>query len=212
MECLRSWQTFPTPLYVADYGLNDESGTIICSYPPNVNKPLIPIPYAEETMHGFEYEVASHMLLHGMDEEALKCVRAVRQRYDGERRNPWNELECGSNYARSLSSYALLLAYSGFHCDAYKMELSFSPLHHADGKWFFAMESGFGEVVFMKKCVQVKVLFGKIGIKTLLLDRPCTGNASFKSGEIKAKLVAGGMRFDTAIEINTGEVLCVWTK
>ena len=39
--------------------LNDEAGTIICSYPEGANLPAIPIPYCEETMTGFEYALAS---------------------------------------------------------------------------------------------------------------------------------------------------------
>ncbi len=59
-------------------------------------------------MTGFEYQVASHMIQEGLVHEGLQIVRSVRERFDGERRNPWNEFECGSNYARAMASYALL--------------------------------------------------------------------------------------------------------
>ena len=80
------------------YALDDEAGTIICSYPRAL--PVVPITYAQETMHGFEYQAAGHMIQEGMLAEGVELVRAVRDRYDGSRRNPWNEIECGSNYAR----------------------------------------------------------------------------------------------------------------
>ena len=51
------------------------------------------------------------MIMTGLVDEGMTCVEAIRQRYDGERRNPWNEFECGSNYARSMASYALLNAF-----------------------------------------------------------------------------------------------------
>ncbi|NLD87023.1 MAG: hypothetical protein GX633_02025, partial [Clostridiales bacterium] len=40
------------------YCVNSESGTVICDYPEGVKKPTIPIPYTQETMHGFEYALA----------------------------------------------------------------------------------------------------------------------------------------------------------
>ncbi|MEI3473172.1 MAG: GH116 family glycosyl hydrolase [Blautia faecis] len=67
------------------YGLNSEQGTIICSYPPDRAKPKIPVPYAEETMHGYEYQAASHMIMHRHEKEGLTCVAAVRSRYDGKK-------------------------------------------------------------------------------------------------------------------------------
>lgn len=81
------------------YCVDDEAGTLICAYPEDRRRPAISAPYAEETMHGFEYQAAAHMIQEGMVEEGMRLVTAVRDRYDGERRNPWNEMECGSNYA-----------------------------------------------------------------------------------------------------------------
>lgn len=49
-----------------------------------------------------------------MVDEALEIVRAVRRRYDGVRRNPFSEIECGYHYARSLASWGLIPALSGF--------------------------------------------------------------------------------------------------
>ena len=40
----------------------------------------------------------------GLVDEGLEIVRAVRARHDGARRNPWNEVECGNHYARSLAT------------------------------------------------------------------------------------------------------------
>ena len=54
------------------------------------------------------------MIFAGMAREGIESVRNVRARYDGERRNPWNEPECGQHYARAMSSWSTLLAASGF--------------------------------------------------------------------------------------------------
>ena len=61
-------------------------------------------------------------------DEGIALVDAVRARHDGVRRNPWNEVECGNHYARSMSSWALLLALTGMRADIAKDELSFAPV------------------------------------------------------------------------------------
>ena len=59
-------------------------------------------------MTGFEYEFAALLSLYGMTEESKKIVRSVRNRYDGSNRNPFGEIECGSNYVRSMASWSLI--------------------------------------------------------------------------------------------------------
>jgi hypothetical protein len=49
-----------------------------------------------------------------MTREGVRCFEDVRRRFDGERRNPWDELECGHHYARAMSAWSGLLATSGF--------------------------------------------------------------------------------------------------
>lgn len=83
--------------------------------------------YSDEVWPGVEYHVAAHLLLEGFANEALEVVGAVRDRHDGTRRNPWDEVECGHHYARSMSSFTLLLAATGFRCDLASGWLSFEP-------------------------------------------------------------------------------------
>ncbi|MBQ8440348.1 MAG: hypothetical protein IJX19_06795, partial [Clostridia bacterium] len=116
------------------FSLNDESGAVICDYPEGVKKPDIPVPYCEETMTGFEYQMAGLLISRGYVEEGKKLVYALHERFDGERRNPWNEFECGSNYSRSMSSYALLLALSGFRFDMSRGYLGFDPKDPLDDR------------------------------------------------------------------------------
>jgi hypothetical protein len=110
------------------YSLNDEAGVVICDWPEGKHKPVVPVPYAEETMYGFEYQVAVHMIQEGLVKEGMEIIKAIRSRFDGEKRNPWNEFECGSNYARSMASYALLNAFSGFEFDMTKGIIGFNPV------------------------------------------------------------------------------------
>lgn len=107
--------------------LNDEAGLILCSWPRG-GRPRFPFVYSDEVWTGVEYHVAAHLITEGWHDQALEMVRAVRRRHDGVRRSPWNEVECGHHYARSMSSWMLLLALSGVQADMARAELSFAPV------------------------------------------------------------------------------------
>ncbi|MBQ9117203.1 MAG: hypothetical protein IJY04_09285 [Clostridia bacterium] len=126
-----------------NFSLNDEAGTVICSYPEGARLPAIPIPYCEETMTGFEYALAGLMISEGYVDEGESIVKAVRDRYDGGKRNPWNEIECGSNYARSMASYALMPIYSGFSFDMTEKHIGFAPVRNS-GKYLFSVCESWG--------------------------------------------------------------------
>lgn len=79
-----------------------EGGTVVCEYPKDAAKPYMPVMYNGETVPGMEYQFAGVLASHGMIDEAIKIIRTVRNRFDGRKRNPWNEFECGSIYARSM--------------------------------------------------------------------------------------------------------------
>jgi uncharacterized protein (DUF608 family) len=93
------------------YAMGGEGGLLLCSWPRG-GKPLLPFVYSDEVWTGIEYQVAAHLILLGRRAEGLEIVRTCRARYDGVRRNPFNEYECGHWYARALSSYALLQAFA----------------------------------------------------------------------------------------------------
>ncbi len=173
------------------YGLNDEAGVVICTWPGGSRKPAVPIPYAEESMHGFEYQVASHMIAHGMVDEGLTIVRSIRDRYDGEKRNPWNEFECGNNYARSLASWALLPVFSGFRCDLVRQALGFRPLQElALHRYFWAAGTGWGQIAIDAAAARLDVREGELVLRRLELPRAGTA----------VGLRLGGEELDFAVE------------
>ncbi|MBE6589469.1 MAG: hypothetical protein E7643_04755 [Ruminococcaceae bacterium] len=135
------------------FAVDDEAGTIICSYPDRFEKPIIPIPYCEEVMTGFEYAAAGLMLANGYTTECETMVKAIRDRYDGEKRNPWDEIECGHNYARTMASYALMLLWSGFAFDMTEKYVGFFPVTEGDGQYVWSVGNTWGKVCFeAKKC------------------------------------------------------------
>ena len=151
-----------------NFSLNDEAGTVICSYPDGVKLPAIPIPYCEETMTGFEYSLAGLMIFEGFVAEGEKMVKALRDRYDGEKRNPWNEIECGSNYARSMASYALMPIYSGFSFDMTRKHIGFAPIGE-NGKYLFSVCESWGTVEIDKKKCQLSVLGNSLTLNSILV-------------------------------------------
>lgn len=124
------------------YAVADEPGLILCSW-PNGGRPLFPFVYSDEVWTGIEYQVAAHFVYAGLESEGLDIVRGIRKRYDGIRRNPWNEFECGSHYARAMASYGLMLALPGFRYDAVQGEASLEK----EGRYFFSTPQGWGQAV-----------------------------------------------------------------
>ncbi|XID93912.1 GH116 family glycosyl-hydrolase [Paenibacillaceae bacterium WGS1546] len=127
---------FRTDFYNTDsvhraYALNDEQGLVTCSWPRG-GRPTFPLSYSGEVWTGIEYQVASHLIYEGFVEEGLTMVRAIRDRYDGYKRNPFSEVESGHHYTRAMASWALLPALSGFEYDMYAKKISFNPKMHAE--------------------------------------------------------------------------------
>lgn len=108
------------------YAINDEPALLICDYGRG-QRPKIPFPYYAEAWTGIEYLVAAQMIFRGMVEEGLRCVENVRRRFDGERRNPWNEPECGHHYARAMSAWSTVVAASGFDYHAAEKTVTARP-------------------------------------------------------------------------------------
>jgi len=95
------------------FALGDEGGLLLCTWPRG-GRPRFPFVYSNEVWTGIEYQVAACLIWEGLVEEGLDIVKTARARHDGFKRNPFNEVECGHHYARSLSSWGLVLACSGF--------------------------------------------------------------------------------------------------
>ncbi len=151
------------------YAVNDEAGLLICTWPKG-NRPKSPLPYCDEVMNGFEYLVAIHCIHLGMLDEGLSIVKGIRDRYNGFKRNPWDEFECGHHYARSMASFGLLLALSGFQYDKGAGFLGFSPkIPLDDFQCFWALDGVWGTYSYSQTTARVtlKVLYGSISLKKI---------------------------------------------
>ena len=172
------------------YALGDEPGLLLCTW-PHGGKPTLPFIYSDEVWTGIEYQVASHLMEEGFVSEGLQIVQAVRSRYDGLKRNPWNEYECGNYYARAMSSYALLIALSGFRYSAATRTLYFAPrLDLPHFKCFFSTATGWGTITLHPHSLEVRLEEGELRIETLHLT--CSGETltlhpglTVRAGEIR---------------------------
>lgn len=145
------------------YALNDESALVICDY-GKAERPRIPFPYYAEAWTGIEYLVASQMLFAGMTREGVECYRNVRVRYDGEKRNPWNEPECGHHYARAMSAWSGVLAMSGFRYRGGEQSVEMKA--RAGHRCLWATGTGWGTFQVTATGATIRVEHGSLPIQS----------------------------------------------
>ena len=195
------------------YAINDEGGMAICSWPEGKRKPAIPLTYAQETMHGFEYAAAVQLIQNGLVREGMTVVESIRDRYDGERRNPWNEIECGSHYARSMASYGLLNAFSGFEFDMTAGHIGFRPVQMPEGRFkcFWSVDSGWGDVEIHAQGASLSVLQGTLQLQSLSVPLRQGAGVSVTLGRrrVAARREGDVIHFDRPVTISAGAVLSV---
>jgi hypothetical protein len=121
------------------FALENEKALLMASYPKD--RPAKPFPYWSEVMTGFEYTAAVGMLYEGMANEGLTCIQNIRDRYDGYKRSPFDEAECGHHYARAMAAWAAVLALTGFHYSAVRQTMT---LRVPAGLHFWSTGRAFG--------------------------------------------------------------------
>lgn len=121
------------------FALENERALLMAAYPKE--RPAKPFPYYSEVMTGFEYTAAVGMLQEGMTQEGLTCIKNVRDRYDGFKRNPFDEAECGHHYARAMAGWAAVLALTGF---AYQAAEGALTLAAKPGRHFWSTGYAYG--------------------------------------------------------------------
>ncbi|PVE98376.1 GH116 family glycosyl-hydrolase [Microbacterium sp. TPD7012] len=155
------------------YALNDEGGLLLASWPRG-GRPAIPFVYSDEVWTGIEHQVAASLLFAGRYDDALLIERTLRARYDGGHRSPWNEIECGNHYARSLASWALLLGATGAQWDAPNATLSFAPVG-AGGSFLFTTGTGWGRVEIDDDALTLHLDGGALDVADLQLHGRSVG-------------------------------------
>jgi non-lysosomal glucosylceramidase len=174
--------------YMRTYAVAGERGHIVLSYPNGL--PEHPMPYWPEVWTGLEYVYAIGLIQQGSVELALDVVAAVRERFSGARRNPFDEAECGHHYARAMSSWGLVVALTGFGYDARSGVMTFTKAEQPV-RWFWSTGSAWGTVQqspgggSLAPSVRLEVLHGSVRVERLLV-----GEHGFRPKE-PGVLVAG---------------------
>ena len=155
------------------YTLNGEQGLLVCAY-PHGGRPNVVTGGYSECMTGFEYAAAIGMLQEGQIGAGLKCMEAIRSRFDGTRRSPWNEAECGHHYSRAMISWAALTTLTGFHYSGVTGTMSFAAADK-DSQWFWS--NGYAWGTFRQKKtakgikVELKVQHGSLDLSELAITK-----------------------------------------
>lgn len=117
-------------------------------------------------MTGFEYSFAGLLCSRGKLDDGMRVVKSIRDRFDGEKRNPWNEFECGSNYARSMASYALIPILSGFEFDMPKRHIGFDPYLKEAFRCIWSLADAWGVFALDREIAKLKITEGKLTLKS----------------------------------------------
>ena len=157
-----------------------------------------------------------------MVDEGLQIVKANRELFDGRRRSPWNDVECGDHYARPMSSWSLLEAVSGFRYSAPENSLTFAPKFDQENfRCFFITAAGWGSfsrrTAGGRQVFTLEPAYGEVGLRALSLQvsagvlpgGPVTVHAAGNAVEADVQFAAEtiSLTFSEPLTLTAGQVL-----
>ncbi|MFR9503492.1 MAG: GH116 family glycosyl hydrolase [Rikenellaceae bacterium] len=149
---------------------------------------------------GLEYDAACNMISCGDIREAFVVLKAIDDRYDGTKRNPWNEIEGSNHYSRAMQSWNVLRNLSGYTYNGPEGKISFSPkLTPEEYQAFFTVAKGWGnyaqEISDEKVSYTLKLAYGSLRLTEIslpLLTQNDNYSVSLNGKTISAKCSAKG--------------------
>ena len=167
--------------------------------------------YFNETWTGQEYQLAAHFFWEGMTQEGLATVRAIHDRYNPSKRNPWAEEEAGIHYSRAMASHGAFIGICGYEYHGPKGHLGFAPkLTPENFRAPFTAAEGWGtfaqSIAPNKMAASVEIKSGQLKLQTLHLRMEGVA----KTAKIKATLI--GADVPIASEIDNGRVKLAFTN
>ncbi|MGJ8679428.1 GH116 family glycosyl-hydrolase [Paraglaciecola sp.] len=180
------------------YAMPGEGGMLACTW-PNGGQDVLGkgnqrfAAYNNESQNGYEYAATSLMMWHDMPYQSLAHIWYMHNdRYHGEKRNPWCEVEWGGHYARSMASYGHFTAVSGYEYHGPKGYLAFAPKITKDNfKSAFTVAQGWGSFAQIQTTNQqietIELKYGSLTLKQLAFEFPAkleTSSFSFNGQEL----------------------------
>jgi len=184
-------------VFVSDW----DKGLLTTTWPRG-GRQDVPMLYCDEVWTGIEFQVAGHMLVEGLTEEAMHIIKAAYERHDGTHRSPWNEIECGDHYARPMSSWYMLEAAGGRVYHAPRGLLAFDPrVTPDDFRGLFIAAEGWGSFAQRRGANsqdnELRLAWGSLALSALRLGLPA------EAGETPGVLVhldGAEMAVETRVE------------
>ena len=193
----------------------DDTGLLICTWPQG-GRPDVPVRYCDEVWTGIEYQVAAHCIMEGDVESGLQLTKSLRDRYDGSRRNPYNEIECGDHYSRAMAGWSVLEAITGVRYDGMRGSLQIAPAGLPDLLQApVVFGDGWGTLTWRKTgteqeinlmCAHGHFTFRQI---TLGADAADTLTATIDGLPLAITSEGATLTFDDAIVLNAGSLLAL---
>ena len=161
--------------------------------------------YLNETMNGFEYQVAAHMIAEGMVKEGMAILKTLDDRYDGNKRNPFNEVECGDQYGRSMAPYGAFIAATGFTYHGPQKRIGFAPRVSPENfKAAFTAAEGWGsyaqKITEQTLEAELVVKYGKVPLRTISLVPPGGKTPRKVMASLDGKILAASIREKDGVE------------
>jgi hypothetical protein len=134
----------------------------------------------------------------------------VWARYDGRRRNPFNEIECGDHYARSLAGWSALQALAGFSHDGPAGAYTF---RRPDTAVPFLAGSGWGLWLRRGDELVMACAGGRLDVRRLtVVGSTANFDASVDGTAVPARNTDGGIEFPAGITLIAGQMLTLATR
>ncbi len=160
---------------------------------------------------GIEFAFASMLIDHGRYMDGLKIVEAVHRRYlrAGQ---PWNHVECGGHYSRAMSSWATMLASTGFKPDLPDGALEIAPKVQGDFHAPWVTASAYGTVMRAGEKLSVDCVSGTLElkkIKTIPTAKSIFVNGRQVEARLEVSVDAASFEFVSPISLKESDTISI---